>query len=158
DVVEVVRDAARQTPHRLELEDLPQLVLAPPQRFLRLLALRDVTPDAHGADPVPRGIAHRRLDGLEPADGAVVGVERLLRHERLARLQDTRIFLVVPRRLLLGPEVPVRAARDLTARPAARPREGVDDGVGAADLRLLPGPIRDVSKQRLPLPLLLPTR
>ncbi len=54
-VVEVVRDAAGQPPHRFHLLGLPQLRLAESQRFLRLAALGQIA-DPGGEEEAVGGV------------------------------------------------------------------------------------------------------
>src|SRR5690554_4042460 len=134
-------------------QHLPELLLAPSQRLLRTLAVRDVTLDPYRADPPPLRVPDRRFYGLVPARRAVRELDRLLDDQRAPGLEHARVLGAVPRRPIGGPDLRVCATDHLASRPPARPREGVVHGQVMPLGRLEPRGIRDVAQQRLLQPL-----
>jgi hypothetical protein len=158
DIVEVVRDAAGERAHGLEVLGAAQAALQGPQLFLGLLALRHVLHEPHHAGRAAGIVEEHAAPRLQPADGAV-GMRHAVLGGKIARparmldrLLHRRPILRV-HELFPGFEAAVAAARAQPVhrlelgRPAVLALAGADlplEGHGARRLlrqieHLLPG-------------------
>src|SRR5262249_25596600 len=108
DVVEVVRDSARERSHRLQALRLAEPALALAQCFLGPLALGDVGRGSGPAHDLARLVA--LADGVEdvPAGLAANDVAHFHR-EALALSREQRLARGLPSREILGMHVDLRA-------------------------------------------------